>query len=150
MFYGFLRPAGHKNALQTWSSPFCSPLVEHGEGFPGWHIECSAMSKKLLGDTIDMHMGGVEHIPVHHTNEIAQSEGANGVKFVNYWLHNEHLTVDNGKMSKSQGTATAWRKSKTKALTRWLCVISSFRPITGQSRILPGMPWQRLIPLMPV
>ncbi len=87
----------HANALQTWSSPW-------GEGFPGWHIECSVMVKELLGETIDIHMGGIEHVPVHHTNEIAQSEAANGVKFVNYWLHNEHLIVDNQKMAKSTGT----------------------------------------------
>src|SRR3990167_600888 len=87
----------HKNALQTWPSPW-------GEGFPGWHIECSVMAKSLLGDTIDIHMGGVEHISVHHTNEIAQSETANGVTFVKYWLHNEHLKVEGGKMAKSAGT----------------------------------------------
>ncbi|MCA9381573.1 class I tRNA ligase family protein, partial [Candidatus Dojkabacteria bacterium] len=69
----------------------------------GWHIECSAMSKATLGDTIDIHMGGIEHIPTHHTNEIAQSEAANGVKFTNYWLHHEHLLMDGGKMSKSIG-----------------------------------------------
>lgn len=94
----FFKTGVHENALQTWSSPW-------GEGFPGWHIECSAMIKSLLGDTIDLHMGGVEHIPVHHTNEIAQSESANGVPFVNYWLHNEHLLVDNKKMGKSEGNA---------------------------------------------
>jgi cysteinyl-tRNA synthetase len=87
----------HKNALQTWSSPW-------GEGFPGWHIECSVMAKSLLGDTIDVHMGGVEHISVHHTNEIAQSEAANEKPFVHYWLHNEHLNVNDAKMAKSQGT----------------------------------------------
>ena len=101
----FFKAGKHKNALQHWPSPFKSPPVENGEGFPGWHIECSAMSKRYLGDTIDMHMGGIEHIPVHHTNEIAQSESANGVRFVNYWLHNEHLTVDGKKMAKSEGTA---------------------------------------------
>lgn len=95
----------HANALQSWPSPFRSPLVENGEGFPGWHIECSVMAKKYLGDTIDIHMGGIEHIPVHHTNEIAQSESANGVTFVHYWLHNEHLLVDGGKMAKSEGTS---------------------------------------------
>lgn len=94
----------HKNALQTWVSPFFSKLVQNGEGFPGWHIECSVMSKKYLGDKIDIHYGGVEHISIHHTNEIAQSESANGVKFVNYWLHNEHLLVNNEKMAKSKGT----------------------------------------------
>jgi len=82
--------------LQTWPSPW-------GQGFPGWHIECSVMCNKHLGKTIDIHMGGIEHIPVHHTNEIAQSESANEVKFVNYWLHNEHLLVNNKKMSKSLG-----------------------------------------------
>jgi cysteinyl-tRNA synthetase len=94
----------HQNALQTWPSPFVSKLAENGQGFPGWHIECSVMAKKFLGDTIDIHMGGVEHIPVHHTNEIAQSEAANGVKFVNYWLHNEHLVINQEKMAKSAGT----------------------------------------------
>ncbi|MFH0854286.1 MAG: cysteine--tRNA ligase [bacterium] len=110
----FFKAGKHKNALQFWKSPFSSPLVKNGEGFPGWHIECSAMSKKYLGDTLDIHMGGVEHIPVHHTNEIAQSEAANGVKFVNYWLHNEHLNVEGGKMSKSEGTAWLLAEIKEK------------------------------------
>jgi len=101
----FFKTGAHQNALQTWKSPFSSPEVEDGEGFPGWHIECSAMSKTLLGETIDLHMGGVEHIPVHHTNEIAQSEAANGRHFVDYWIHNEHLLVDDKKMSKSEGTS---------------------------------------------
>jgi cysteinyl-tRNA synthetase len=95
----------HANALQTWESPFNSPLVENGRGFPGWHIECSAMIKHHLGKTIDLHMGGVEHIPIHHTNEIAQSECANGEHFVNYWVHNEHLLVDGKKMGKSEGNS---------------------------------------------
>lgn len=93
----FFKKGEHKNALQTWNSPW-------GEGFPGWHIECSVMALHLLGETIDLHMGGVEHIPIHHTNEIAQSESFTGKKFVNYWLHNEHLLVDNKKMAKSEGT----------------------------------------------
>lgn len=100
----FFKTGVHKNALQFWQSPFHSNEVNNGEGFPGWHIECSAMAKTLLGDTIDIHMGGIEHISVHHTNEIAQSESASGVKFVNYWIHNEHLNVDGDKMSKSEGT----------------------------------------------
>lgn len=99
------KTGAHENALQTWESPFSSPLVEHGRGFPGWHIECSAMSKHFLGTTFDIHMGGIEHIPIHHTNEIAQSTCANHAPFVNYWLHNEHLLVDNKKMSKSEGTS---------------------------------------------
>lgn len=110
----FFKAGAHKNALQYFSSPFNSPLVENGNGFPGWHIECSVMSKKYLGDTIDLHMGGIEHIPVHHTNEIAQSESANGVKFVNYWLHNEHLLVNNEKMAKSEGTSYSLMEIKEK------------------------------------
>ncbi len=101
----FFRAGVHKNAIQYWESPFNSSLVENGIGFPGWHIECSAMSKKYLGETFDIHMGGIEHVPVHHTNEIAQSESANQKTFSNYWIHNEHLLVDNGKMSKSRGTS---------------------------------------------
>jgi len=93
----FFKKGDHAHALQTWDSPW-------GEGFPGWHIECSVMAKQYLGETIDIHMGGIEHISVHHTNEIAQSESANGKPFVHYWLHNEHLVLKTGKMAKSQGT----------------------------------------------
>ncbi len=110
----FFRAGTHKNALQYWPSPFTSPLVENGNGFPGWHIECSAMAKKLLGETIDIHMGGVEHISIHHTNEIAQSESANDKDFAHYWLHNEWLLVNNGKMSKSEGTGYALSEIKEK------------------------------------
>ena len=70
-------------------------------GFPGWHIECSAMSMKYLGEHFDIHCGGIDHIPVHHTNEIAQIEGATGKKWVNYWLHGEFLVLDKDKMAKS-------------------------------------------------
>lgn len=101
----FFKAGIHQNALQFWPSPFKSNLTKNGEGFPGWHLECSVMSKTLLGETLDIHLGGVEHISIHHTNEIAQSESANGVKFVNYWLHNEHLVVDNKKMGKSEGNS---------------------------------------------
>ncbi len=80
---------------QEWPSPW-------GIGFPGWHIECSAMSKKLLGVTFDLHTGGIDHVPVHHTNEIAQSLCANKAPFVHYWMHNAFLTVNEGdKMAKS-------------------------------------------------
>ncbi|MFZ2126381.1 MAG: cysteine--tRNA ligase [Candidatus Microsaccharimonas sp.] len=72
-------------------------------GFPGWHLECSAMAMSLLGNTLDMHTGGIDHIPVHHTNEIAQSEAATGVIFSNFWLHNNHLKVNGTKISKSLG-----------------------------------------------
>lgn len=79
-----------------WNSPW-------GLGFPGWHIECSAMSMKYLGEHFDIHTGGEDHIPVHHTNEIAQSEAATGKKFVNYWLHNAFLLFKGEKISKSKG-----------------------------------------------
>lgn len=79
-----------------WESPW-------GIGFPGWHVECSAMSKALLGNHFDIHCGGIDHIPIHHTNEIAQSEACNGEKYVNYWLHGEFLDMGNEKMSKSTG-----------------------------------------------
>ncbi len=74
-----------------------------GRGRPGWHIECSAMSTKYLGETFDIHTGGIDLVFPHHQNEIAQSEASSGKKFVNYWLHNEHLMVDGKKMSKSLG-----------------------------------------------
>jgi cysteinyl-tRNA synthetase len=88
-------PKNEKRQME-WESPW-------GIGFPGWHIECSAMSKSLLGSHFDIHMGGIDHIPVHHTNEIAQSECANGEKYVNYWLHYNFLNDVSGKMSKSNG-----------------------------------------------
>jgi cysteinyl-tRNA synthetase len=77
--------------------------TELGKGRPGWHIECSAMSSKYLGESFDIHTGGVDNIFPHHENEIAQSEGASGKKFVNYWLHNAHLIVEGKKMAKSFG-----------------------------------------------
>jgi cysteinyl-tRNA synthetase len=106
----------HENALQTWPSPKIGlfNFYKIPEGFPGWHIECSAMIKSLLGKTIDIHIGGIEHIPVHHTNEIAQSESANGTNFVNYWIHNEHLLINNSKMAKSEGTAYSLSELKSK------------------------------------
>ncbi len=96
-------PAGEKRDME-WETP--ADLIEStssGEimGFPGWHLECSAMAMTLLGSTIDIHTGGIDHIPVHHTNEIAQSEAASGVRFANYWLHNNHLKVNGTKISKS-------------------------------------------------
>ncbi len=77
--------------------------TEIGPGRPGWHIECSAMSARYFGPTFDIHCGGVDNIFPHHENEIAQSEAANGVKFVNYWVHGHHLVVDGAKMAKSKG-----------------------------------------------
>lgn len=92
----FTKSKFDKQAL-LWESPW-------GIGYPGWHIECSAMSMKYLGEQFDIHAGGVDHIAVHHTNEIAQSEAATGHKWVNYWMHAEFLVIDKGKMSKSSGS----------------------------------------------
>ena len=81
-----------------------------GKGFPGWHIECSAMAIATLGKEIDIHTGGIDHIPVHHNAEIAQSESATGKKFVRYWLHSEFLNIDNTKISKSIGNTITLRQ----------------------------------------
>lgn len=87
--------SGSKRQME-WNSPW-------GVGFPGWHIECSAMSLKYLGAQFDIHCGGIDHIPVHHTNEIAQNEGALGHSTVNYWLHGEFLLTNDDRMGKSKG-----------------------------------------------
>jgi cysteinyl-tRNA synthetase len=112
------------NHIMQWESPW-------GTGFPGWHIECSAMSIKYLGERIDIHCGGVDHIPVHHTNEIAQSEAALGHKWVNYWLHGEFLVLDGGKMSKSSGDFLTLTRLEEEGFTpldyRFFCLQSRYR-----------------------
>lgn len=79
-----------------WDSPW-------GKGFPGWHLECSAMIHSILGEPIDIHTGGIEHIPIHHNNEIAQTEAATGKHLARYWMHRAHLQIDGGKIAKSTG-----------------------------------------------
>ena len=107
-----------------WESPF-------GKGRPGWHIECSAMAIKLLGETIDIHVGGVDNIFPHHENEIAQSEGCTGKHFVRHWIHAEHLIVDGKKMSKSLGNFYTLRDLLEKGYTgpeiRYLLLNSHYR-----------------------
>lgn len=96
-------PAGETRDME-WETPV--DLIEESEerlGFPGWHLECSAMAMRILGNTLDIHTGGIDHIPVHHTNEIAQSEAATGEQFAHYWLHNNHLMSEGTKISKSLG-----------------------------------------------
>ena len=110
---------------QEWNSPW-------GVGFPGWHIECSAMSSKYFGKQFDIHTGGVDHIPIHHTNEIAQSEAAFGKKpWVKYWLHGEFLTFQKTKMSKSSGkilTISELEKKEFSALDyRYFCLTTHYR-----------------------
>lgn len=112
------------NQIMKWDSPW-------GVGFPGWHIECSAMATKYLGQHLDIHCGGIDHIPVHHTNEIAQSECCSGHKWVNYWMHGAFLTLDEGKMSKSKGgvlTVDTIREAGFHPLSyRYLILTSHYR-----------------------
>jgi cysteinyl-tRNA synthetase len=93
-----------------WESPW-------GLGFPGWHLECSVMSRIELGDTFDIHTGGIEHLTVHHPNEMAQSEALTGQLQANYWLHNEHVKYEGGKMSKSEGTFVTLEDLRTKGFS---------------------------------
>jgi len=116
-------PSGVKRQME-WDSPW-------GRGFPGWHIECSAMSMKFLGETLDIHTGGVDHIPIHHTNEIAQSEAATGKQFVRFWLHAQHLLVEGEKMSKSLGNYYRLKDIEEKGFKplalRYLFLTASYR-----------------------
>jgi len=113
-----------KGHILKWNSPW-------GEGWPGWHIECSAMSMKHLGEHFDVHCGGIDHIPIHHTNEIAQSEAATGKKWVNYWLHGEFLVMKQDKMAKSAGNFVTLKtliESKYEPLAyRYMCLNTHYR-----------------------
>ncbi len=114
-----------ESRLQEWPSPW-------GTGFPGWHIECSAMSMKYLGEHFDIHTGGTDHIAVHHTNERAQSECATGKTFANYWLHCAFLiNADNNKMSKSSGNFTTLKDLEREGFSaldfRYLCLNTHYR-----------------------
>lgn len=96
-FVLWLKAVGkYKDHVMKWDSPW-------GSGFPGWHIECSTIGMKHLGERIDIHTGGEDHIPIHHPNERAQNYGVTGKKVVNYWVHNSFILIDSGKMSKSLG-----------------------------------------------
>ncbi len=110
--------------IMKWDSPW-------GVGFPGWHIECTAMSTKYLGNQFDIHTGGKEHVPVHHTNEIAQAFGAFGKQTANYWLHNEWLMIDKKKMAKSLGNQVTASDLATKGFSplamRYLILTSHYR-----------------------
>ncbi len=115
--------------------------TEIGRGRPGWHIECSAMSMKYLGESFDIHTGGVDNIFPHHENEIAQSEAATGKKFVNYWLHCAHLLVNNEKMSKSKGNFYTLRdilnKGYNPVAIRYLLLSTHYRdPLNFTERAL--------------
>ena len=113
-----------KEHLMKWESPW-------GLSYPGWHIECSAMSKRFLGEHFDIHTGGVDHIPVHHENEIAQCKGAFGNNPANFWMHVEFLLIDNGKMSKSLHNIYRLEDLQAKGIEplayRLFCYSASFR-----------------------
>ena len=114
-----------KDQEMKWDSPW-------GTGYPGWHLECSAMSSKYLGEQFDIHTGGIDHIPVHHTNEIAQAEAAFQKKpWVKYWIHGEFLVMDKGKMAKSAGSfitlQTVIDKGFEPLAYRFLCLGTHYR-----------------------
>ena len=115
-----------ENHIMQWESPW-------GMSFPGWHLECSAMSKKYLGEQFDIHTGGVDHIPIHHENEIAQSMGYSGKIPANYWMHGQFLKVDGGKMSKSLGniyTISELERRGFDALDfRYFCLNAHYRSL---------------------
>ncbi len=134
-----------------WESPW-------GKGFPGWHLECSAMSRKFLGDTFDIHCGGIDHIPIHHTNEIAQSEICTGKPMANYWLHGAFLEEESGKMSKSKGEFLRLKLLMDKGYSpldyRYLCLGTHYRKrllfsweILDQAKVSFGRLKQNIIAL---
>ncbi|NPV13834.1 cysteine--tRNA ligase [candidate division WOR-3 bacterium] len=110
--------------LMQWDSPW-------GRGFPGWHIECSAMSMKYLGEEFDIHTGGIDHIPIHHTNERAQNFAATGKEVVHYWMHNAFLQIGEARMGKSEGnivTITELEEQGFEPLAfRYLCLTAHYR-----------------------
>lgn len=116
-------PKGAKRQME-WQSPW-------GVGFPGWHIECSAMATKYLGPFFDIHCGGEDHIPVHHTNEIAQTEACFGTHLANYWLHGAFLQVNSEKMAKSSGDflrmASLTERGHDPMAFRYLCLTAHYR-----------------------
>lgn len=119
-----------------WDSPW-------GTGFPGWHIECSAMSMKYLGETFDIHTGGIDHLPIHHPNEIAQSEAATGKPFVRYWLHGEFLRLEKERMGKSVGNILTLSELEQKGYPplafRYLVLNTHYRkPLTFSQEALDG------------
>lgn len=113
-----------KNHIMQWQSPW-------GQGFPGWHIECSAMSRKYLGEVFDLHTGGIDAVPVHHENEIAQNEALADKQTVNYWMHGEFMMVDGGKMSKSLGNVYTIAQLNEKGFDaldfRFFCLNAHYR-----------------------
>ncbi|MFT5179473.1 MAG: cysteinyl-tRNA synthetase [Candidatus Paceibacteria bacterium] len=113
---------------QEWKSPW-------GVGFPGWHLECSAMARKYLGDTFDIHTGGIDHIGTHHNNEIAQTESLTGKTMANYWMHSSHVLLDNKKISKSLGNTYSLDDLKEKGFSplayRYWLLTADYKTLTN-------------------
>ena len=123
-----------------------------GKGFPGWHIECSAMSRKYLGQPFDIHTGGIDHIPVHHNNEIAQSEAAYDVPLANVWMHNEFLNMSDGKMAKSGENFITLQTLKDKGIHpltyRFFLLAANYRtPVTFSQELIRKVQAENLYPL---
>ncbi|MEO6567095.1 MAG: cysteine--tRNA ligase [Casimicrobiaceae bacterium] len=116
-------PAGEQRQME-WDSPW-------GRGFPGWHIECSAMAQKYLGDYFDIHCGGEDHIPVHHTNEIAQTQARVGTRLANFWMHGYFLLLNDSKMAKSAGeflrVQSLLERGYDPLVYRYLCLTAHYR-----------------------
>lgn len=136
------------NHIMKWPSPW-------GMGYPGWHIECTAMSNKYLGDVFDIHTGGIDHVPIHHENEIAQAEAWLGKKAVNYWMHSEFMLVDGGKMSKSLGNTYTVDDLAAKGYTpmefRYMCLNVQYRQklnFTGEAMAAAKTAYERLSALL--
>jgi len=114
----------YEHHILEWDSPW-------GKGYPGWHLECSAMAMKYLGERVDIHCGGIDHVSIHHPNEIAQSEAALGHQWVNYWMHGEFLVIDSAKMSKSVGeflTLSVLNQEGIPSLAyRYFCLLGHYR-----------------------
>ncbi|MCR4423583.1 MAG: cysteine--tRNA ligase [candidate division WOR-3 bacterium] len=120
--------------LMQWDSPW-------GRGFPGWHIECSAMSMKYLGEEFDIHTGGIDHIPIHHTNERAQNFAATGKEVVHYWMHNAFLQIGEARMGKSEGNIVTIPELEAQGFEplafRYLCLTAHYRmPLNFTSEAL--------------
>jgi cysteinyl-tRNA synthetase len=128
-----LSPAGEQRQ-QEWDSPW-------GVGFPGWHIECSAMAIKYLGETFDIHTGGIDHIPVHHNNEIAQSEAATDKQFARYWLHNAFITIEGEKIAKSVGNVVYISDFEARQIT---ALAYRYWLLTGHYRTPMNFTWEAL------
>lgn len=136
------------NHIMQWQSPW-------GMGYPGWHIECTAMSNKYLGDVFDIHTGGIDHVPIHHENEIAQAEAWLGKKAVNYWMHSEFMLVDGGKMSKHLGNTYTVDDLVAKGYTpmefRYMCLNVQYRQklnFTWEAMDAARTSYQRLTALL--